>query len=267
MSNIFTIYKIINKINGKVYIGYTSFSAKHRFTQHIKDSSRKILNQPIHKAINKYGPDNFSIEEVCQSLDEDYSFNVLEPYFIQEYKKEGQVYNIHPGGRGYKSNPHKKQVEVYDKKLQLINTFDSVKNAANFLGVHSATVSGTCRCAEKNRASQIKGFYVCYKGGTPKKKDTTYLSELNKIRKPMLGKTRPEHSRLMKEHPPRLDNKIYTFIHTNGMKFKGTRLALSRKYPKHNISSQQIGVMIRGYQKSHKGWKLFPDSIIEDPTM
>lgn len=56
------IYKITNKINGKVYIGQTIQCLKKRWSQHKSDSKKS--NMTIHKAMRKYGIENFTIEEI-----------------------------------------------------------------------------------------------------------------------------------------------------------------------------------------------------------
>lgn len=48
------IYKIINDINDKVYIGKTKLSIEKRFKQHYEDSKKRNKeNRPLYKAINK----------------------------------------------------------------------------------------------------------------------------------------------------------------------------------------------------------------------
>lgn len=57
------IYKIINDINNKVYIGKTNQNIQKRFQQHLNDSKRlNIQNRPLYKAMNKYGLQYFHIE-------------------------------------------------------------------------------------------------------------------------------------------------------------------------------------------------------------
>lgn len=63
------IYKIRNKINGKIYIGQ-SIKIEERWKSHILNSRQEKItdsSQVIHKAINKYGVENFefSILEEC----------------------------------------------------------------------------------------------------------------------------------------------------------------------------------------------------------
>lgn len=61
------IYKITNKINGKVYIGKTVQSFQRRCQSHRYKSCVAFNN-----AINSYGWDNFEKEEFICSLNEDY---------------------------------------------------------------------------------------------------------------------------------------------------------------------------------------------------
>jgi group I intron endonuclease len=59
------IYKITNKLNGKIYVGQTIKSLEDRFQKHCCGTSAKDkyhFNMAIKKAIRKYGKDNFTIE-------------------------------------------------------------------------------------------------------------------------------------------------------------------------------------------------------------
>lgn len=88
------IYKITNKINGKIYIGQTVLSVRRRWTQHT--TSAKV--HPLYAAFAKYGLSNFSIEEVCSALDKKY-LNDLEKYFISFYScLSPNGYNLTTGG-------------------------------------------------------------------------------------------------------------------------------------------------------------------------
>lgn len=56
------IYKITNKINGKIYIGQSINDINVRFTRHINDALSGRLQTHLANAIRKYGKDAFSIE-------------------------------------------------------------------------------------------------------------------------------------------------------------------------------------------------------------
>lgn len=61
------IYKITNLINNKCYIGKTERTINERWKEHLKKS--KSLDLPLYRALNKYGIDNFQIEQIeeCSS--------------------------------------------------------------------------------------------------------------------------------------------------------------------------------------------------------
>ena len=60
----------------------------------------------------------------------------------------------------------------------------------------------------------------------------------------------------MKDNSPSCDKIIYNFIHTSGISFTGTRQQLIKSFPTHNIKSSDLGVMIRGEYRHHKGWSI-----------
>lgn len=91
------IYKITNLINKKIYIGQ-SIDINRRFKEHIRISKLNKDNMPIHKAIYKYGIENFILEiiEECniELLDE------KEIYYINFFNSRDKHigYNISFGG-------------------------------------------------------------------------------------------------------------------------------------------------------------------------
>lgn len=98
--NIYSIYKVENLINGKVYIGFDSKWPK-RYSDH-KRCYTKNANTLFYNSIKKYGWDNFKWDVIYQSKDLEHCLNVMEPFFISEYKSLGEGYNMTPGGEGKK---------------------------------------------------------------------------------------------------------------------------------------------------------------------
>ena len=91
------IYKIINNINGKFYIGKTNFTLEKRFKQHISDSKRdRCKDRPLYRAMNKYGVNNFNIE----LLEETENPIEREIYWIEYYNTYKHGYNATKGGDG-----------------------------------------------------------------------------------------------------------------------------------------------------------------------
>ena len=76
------IYKITNKINNKIYIGQTTTDLKVRWKDHRRFKNRQM--HPIKYAIQKYGEENFIIEQIdsASSIEE---LNQKEEYWISFY--------------------------------------------------------------------------------------------------------------------------------------------------------------------------------------
>ena len=56
------IYKIVNDINEKIYVGKTTSSIEERFKEHCKDCLRtRKEKRPLYDAMQKYGKEHFQI--------------------------------------------------------------------------------------------------------------------------------------------------------------------------------------------------------------
>lgn len=100
------IYKITNKINGKIYIGQ-SRNICARWNQHYLESYNDNIKDGcvlLHKAIRKYGIENFIFE--IETLCDEENLADEEIYFIRYYNScvldgENNGYNITRGGDGF----------------------------------------------------------------------------------------------------------------------------------------------------------------------
>lgn len=90
------IYKVLNKINGKVYIGQTTQNLKTRWSQHKYNSKNGSCK--INRAIRKYGIENFEIQEIDNGncIEE---LNKKEEFYIKKYDSINYGYNIRSGGK------------------------------------------------------------------------------------------------------------------------------------------------------------------------
>ena len=99
---IYTIYKATNTINGKSYIGFDS-NWPSRQGVHKSSSNKSTFH--FHRALKKYGFDNFSWEVLYQSDDKDHTLKTMESYFIRLYNTFlGEGYNMTFGGEGFTGN-------------------------------------------------------------------------------------------------------------------------------------------------------------------
>jgi len=88
----YTIYKITNEVNGKIYIG------KHQ----TKDLNDGYMGSGKHlkRAINKHGLENFT-KEILFQFDNETDMNAKEAELVtEEFVKEDTNYNLCPGGHG-----------------------------------------------------------------------------------------------------------------------------------------------------------------------
>ena len=128
------IYKITNKLNNKVYIGQTIQKPIERFYQHCaKKCDKYILNMVIHKAIFKYGKDNFTFEVIEEVPKQ--QLNEREEYWIKYYNSYTDGYNSTKGGqkgnKPFKDIDNKAIIEQYQqgKSLRTIGKIFKIDKA------------------------------------------------------------------------------------------------------------------------------------------
>ena len=102
------IYKSTNKINGKCYIGQSAFSLERRKIEHEKSSRKTKVTAYFHKAIKKYGENNFK-QKILYECNNKKELNTAEIYYINKFNSFGENgYNLTEGGNGsvgYKPTP------------------------------------------------------------------------------------------------------------------------------------------------------------------
>jgi group I intron endonuclease len=117
------IYKITNKITGKMYIGQTTQKLKDRWNDHVYDS--KTRDTPLYRSIRKYGIENFQLDVIVESKDR-IELNVLEEHYIKILNTVSpNGYNLLPGGLNKKCHE--------DTKLKISNALKGrpIKNRWN----------------------------------------------------------------------------------------------------------------------------------------
>lgn len=124
------IYKIINDVNGKIYIGKTSTTLERRFNEHLRERFRpEAQERPLYRAMNKYGIEHFSIE-----LIEETTFpEEREIYWIETLQSFQYGYNATLGGDG-------KPYADYDLIYTLYNQKISQEKISTLTGYDQRTI-------------------------------------------------------------------------------------------------------------------------------
>lgn len=126
------VYKITNQINGAIYIGITTRDYKIRWDEHTNhlglayDTQKNTL---FHRALLKYGKQNFSFEIIEETNDLDEK----EKYWINYYHcyigdpKYIKGYNMTPGGRNYIN------FSIFEKEI--LKLWEEGKNIQEILSI------------------------------------------------------------------------------------------------------------------------------------
>ena len=153
----YTIYKIINNCNQKVYIGLTSNSIEQRFKQHLQKSYQKDNHRPLYLAFEKYGRENFQILRIEQVLTKEQA-NQRQQYWIKFYNSYGQDgYNATPGG-DCGSCLKKEVVQIDPNTFKIINIFSSTREAARSLNKENSHISDACNKKRKTAYGFLWAF-------------------------------------------------------------------------------------------------------------
>lgn len=117
------IYMYTNKINNKKYVGQTK-NLLDRHRRHVQTSfnknAKRDYNTPFHRAIRKYGIENFEIKILAENIETQEKLNEYEIFFIKRYKTLNiqNGYNVAEGGY---NNPFvgktEKEMDEFKRKV------------------------------------------------------------------------------------------------------------------------------------------------------
>jgi group I intron endonuclease len=116
------IYKVTNKLNGKLYVGQTVQKLEHRWRDHIRGDNGKNTQSYLYRALQKHGKDNFTVEQIDTASTIE-GLNVLEEFYIKKLNTLApNGYNLLPGGE------NRRQHEDTKEKLSKINKGKIIPN-------------------------------------------------------------------------------------------------------------------------------------------
>lgn len=169
------IYQIKNKSSGKSYIGCTNRDdVKKRWREHKYHVNKKGGSRLLKEDFKKYGIDDFEFRVICICFEEnmydyekeyikkfnsiDQGYNILKGTLrrnisISEHNKSitkglNQYYKKNNGGTKINIEKHRKsmaksvgvKINQYNLKEELINSFESLREAARRTGVCKSTI-------------------------------------------------------------------------------------------------------------------------------
>ncbi len=93
------VYLLQNTVNGKCYVGKTVQGLRRRWNEHCGDA-RSRGTTVLHRALRKYGPENFQRKILSVGLNESVLL-ALETFWIRELNTRApNGYNLTDGGDG-----------------------------------------------------------------------------------------------------------------------------------------------------------------------
>jgi len=183
------IYTITNKTDNKTYVGQTIGDLERRWKGHLKKGSNCRY---LKSAINKYGVDNFVFKLVCITFDN--QLDDMEIQYIEKYNcLAPNGYNLRLGGNSGKhhvetkqkiaetlktkhknglirsimtqesinkliitlKNKRKNKIIQFDIEGNRLNSFDSCKEAADYVGISRTSISRCCNDNAKTASGYV----------------------------------------------------------------------------------------------------------------
>ena len=154
----FTIYLIVNKLNGKVYVGKTGLNPwKERWSQHITSSKGKNKTY-LYEAIRCHGIEAFDIVKIDETFSNE-AANELERYYIKTFEshRPEKGYNLTLGGDGgFPTEETKRRMSAAGKGKKKPQWFGSMVSEANKRRVFSPETRAKMSANRKGKAMSPK---------------------------------------------------------------------------------------------------------------
>lgn len=149
----YIVYKTTNKINNKIYVGV------HRTNVDVDDKyigcglykspylKKSFKNYKFHKAVKKYGVENFVRETLFTYEDNESgkrkAYKKEAEIVNRDFLKRDDVYNMVLGGK-IPSSACEKEVAQYDFDGNFINAYYSITHAAQMTGISKSGIQSAC---------------------------------------------------------------------------------------------------------------------------
>ena len=156
------IYKITNQLNNKCYIGKTLKSIAERWKDHITDYNRPHYEKrPLYDAMNKYGINNFFVEQIEEC--DDSLISEREVYWIKYYNsyvgfENSNGYNATIGGDGKAFIDRQEVIKVYQECQTIKETAQRLNISTD--SVHDILVANNIFVKSSGQIAQSKAYPI-----------------------------------------------------------------------------------------------------------
>lgn len=159
----YIVYCTRNNKNSKIYIGVHQTINPFNFDGYlgcgIYTHSKTIKGTTaFQNAVKKYGPENFTRITLAIFDTEADAYDLEEKLVNKEFVRRQDTYNMIPGGVGAGYINPNRAVRQLDTSGELINTFDTLREAANSVGEDYLDIGKACTTPNFT----LKGFYWRY---------------------------------------------------------------------------------------------------------
>lgn len=294
----YIVYKTTNIINNKIYVGV------HRTDIDIQDgyigcglynspnSIKQFRHYKFHKAVKKYGVENFIRETLFEY--EDTELGKLAAYkkeaeiVNRDFLKRNDVYNTVLGGK-VPSSAVERPVAQYDLDGNFIQSYYSITHASQITGIAYSSIQGACsgditHCKEyqwryfygdKSNIDSIiprvkpvyqfdlQGNYIAYYKSCAEASEKTGICQ-SSINNNCLKKIRSSHGYYWSyekhfNYKPKDKNGTAVACYTDDGKFIKSYASLTDAAKTLNVSLSGISKVLSGYRKHCAGyrWRYF----------
>ena len=147
----YAIYKLTNNVTGKAYIGKT-LDLPARLRKHKSDANCILL----HRAIKKYGLENFSTDVLAESSDEDEAYRIEESLILKYKTLKPFGYNLLERDGTYR-RLNEESLKKLGRSLQ--GRQDLEKRKSLFIGVRSRRGTASFEVRIRFRGTRYQRYF------------------------------------------------------------------------------------------------------------
>ncbi len=260
------IYKIINKTDGKYYVGSSDNLKKRWYIHKYYLYNNKHQNQHLQYAWNKYGKDNFKFK-IVENISKNKLLIIEQKYLDIAKIEQNKCYNLcFSSDRKEITDETKKKIskslkgriftEEHKRKIgiahkgKLISKVTKKKMSLSKLGINHPMFGK--HHSNETRLKMSKNNAKFMLGKHPSKK--TILKMIKSSHKGMENFMFGRGYLIKGDKHPNYNSNIYKFqnVITNEI-FNGTQYNFRQKY---NLHQSSVSRLIGGIYNSHKNWIL-----------